>query len=94
MATGILVYEMLFGRTPFRGKNRHITFENVLHKELVFPVNIPVSSFLSIDLWKINSTPFMYLVSHTLFAKDLKSLYSLIGDFFMILRLLKNMVFK
>uniref|UniRef100_A0A140F7Q1 non-specific serine/threonine protein kinase n=1 Tax=Atrichum angustatum TaxID=37310 RepID=A0A140F7Q1_9BRYO len=40
---GILLYEMLFGRTPFRGKNRQFTFENVLHKELVFPVNTPVS---------------------------------------------------
>ncbi|EFJ27458.1 hypothetical protein SELMODRAFT_172224 [Selaginella moellendorffii] len=42
-AFGILVYEMLFGRTPFRGKNRQKTFENVLQKDLVFPSSKPVS---------------------------------------------------
>nr|AML77216.1 putative LOV domain-containing protein [Syntrichia princeps] len=42
-ALGILLYEMLFGRTPFRGKNRQKTFSNVLEKELHFPVNNPVS---------------------------------------------------
>lgn len=40
---GILLYEMLFGRTPFRGKNRQRTFANILDKELYFPSNIPVS---------------------------------------------------
>lgn len=34
---------MLFGRTPFRGKNRQTTFANVLEKELCFPAHIPVS---------------------------------------------------
>ncbi|KAI5315302.1 hypothetical protein L3X38_044478 [Prunus dulcis] len=29
-ALGILLYEMLYGRTPFRGKNRQRTFTNVL----------------------------------------------------------------
>nr|AHZ63878.1 phototropin [Selaginella kraussiana] len=42
-ALGILLYEMLYGRTPFRGKNRQRTFENVLTKELVFPNSKPVS---------------------------------------------------
>uniref|UniRef100_A0A126X3R1 non-specific serine/threonine protein kinase n=1 Tax=Dendrolycopodium obscurum TaxID=62333 RepID=A0A126X3R1_DENOS len=42
-ALGILIYEMLYGYTPFRGKNRHKTFSNVLHKELLFPSSIPVS---------------------------------------------------
>jgi serine/threonine protein kinase len=40
---GILLYEMLFGRTPFRGKNRQKTFSNVLEKEIYFPSSIPVS---------------------------------------------------
>ncbi|KAF8718980.1 hypothetical protein HU200_024934 [Digitaria exilis] len=41
-ALGILLYEMLYGRTPFRGKNRKKTFYNILHKDLTFPSSIPV----------------------------------------------------
>ncbi|XP_039014732.1 phototropin-2-like isoform X2 [Hibiscus syriacus] len=40
---GILLYEMLYSRTPFRGKNRQKTFYNILNKELTFPSSIPVS---------------------------------------------------
>ncbi|KAF7801303.1 putative LOV domain-containing protein [Senna tora] len=40
---GILLYEMLYGRTPFRGKNRQKTFANILHKDLTFPSSIPAS---------------------------------------------------
>ncbi|KAK8956809.1 Phototropin-2 [Platanthera zijinensis] len=40
---GILIYEMLYGRTPFRGKNRQKTFANILYKDLTFPSSIPVS---------------------------------------------------
>ncbi|TYH33567.1 hypothetical protein ES332_D13G068200v1 [Gossypium tomentosum] len=42
-ALGILLYEMLYGRTPFQGKNRQKTFSNILNKELTFPSSIPVS---------------------------------------------------
>nr|AML78836.1 putative LOV domain-containing protein [Larrea tridentata] len=42
-ALGILSYEMLYGRTPFKGKNRRKTFANILHKDLTFPSSIPVS---------------------------------------------------
>lgn len=42
-ALGILLYEMLFGRTPFRGKTRQKTFANILHKDLAFPRRIPTS---------------------------------------------------
>uniref|UniRef100_A0A126WWD6 non-specific serine/threonine protein kinase n=1 Tax=Danaea nodosa TaxID=491836 RepID=A0A126WWD6_9MONI len=42
-ALGILLYEMLYGRTPFRGKNRQKTFANILHKDLTFPRSIPAS---------------------------------------------------
>nr|AML77968.1 putative LOV domain-containing protein [Vittaria appalachiana] len=44
-ALGILMYEMLYGRTPFRGKTRQKTFANILHKELIFPRRIPTSLF-------------------------------------------------
>nr|AML77938.1 putative LOV domain-containing protein [Tropaeolum peregrinum] len=42
-ALGILLYEMLFGYTPFRGKTRQKTFANVLQKDLKFPRSKPVS---------------------------------------------------
>jgi protein-serine/threonine kinase len=34
---GILVYEMLYGSTPFKGSNRHATFSNILRHEVTFP---------------------------------------------------------
>ena len=34
---GILVYEMLFGTTPFKGKSRNQTFANILRDEVPFP---------------------------------------------------------
>ncbi|KAE8698510.1 Phototropin-2 [Hibiscus syriacus] len=40
---GIFLYEMLYGRTPFQGKNRQKTSYNILNKELTFPNSIPVS---------------------------------------------------
>ncbi|CAM6027758.1 unnamed protein product [Sphagnum balticum] len=42
-ALGILMYEMLYGRTPFRGRSRQKTFTNILEKDLTFPASIPVS---------------------------------------------------
>ncbi|XP_038887844.1 phototropin-2-like isoform X3 [Benincasa hispida] len=40
---GILLYEMLYGRTPFKGKNRKKTFANILFKDLTFPLSIRAS---------------------------------------------------
>ncbi|KAA8652498.1 hypothetical protein EYZ11_007687 [Aspergillus tanneri] len=34
---GILIYEMLYGTTPFKGKNRNGTFGNILRDEAQFP---------------------------------------------------------
>nr|AML79615.1 putative LOV domain-containing protein [Rhodiola rosea] len=42
-ALGILLYEMFYGYTPFRGKTRQRTFTNILQKDVKFPRNISVS---------------------------------------------------
>ncbi|KAK1265710.1 Phototropin-1 [Acorus gramineus] len=42
-ALGILLYEMFYGYTPFRGKTRQKTFAYILQKDLKFPGSIPVS---------------------------------------------------
>jgi protein-serine/threonine kinase len=34
---GILMYEMLYGTTPFKGKNRNATFANILRDEVPYP---------------------------------------------------------
>ena len=34
---GILIYELLYGFTPFRGKKRDETFNNILKRPLSFP---------------------------------------------------------
>ncbi|KAL7272922.1 serine/threonine protein kinase, AGC [Rhizina undulata] len=34
---GILIYEMLYGTTPFKGKNRNATFANILREDVGFP---------------------------------------------------------
>ncbi|KAI9790916.1 MAG: serine/threonine protein kinase, AGC [Peltula sp. TS41687] len=34
---GVLIYEMLYGTTPFKGKNRNATFANILKDDVPFP---------------------------------------------------------
>jgi protein-serine/threonine kinase len=49
---GILLYEMLYGTTPFKGRNRNQTFQNILKEEVQFPEgpNAPqVSRYLAIE---------------------------------------------
>ncbi|KAK9455538.1 kinase-like domain-containing protein [Dipodascopsis uninucleata] len=41
---GILIYEMLYGTTPFKGKNRNATFANILKHEVQFPAYPPSAS--------------------------------------------------
>lgn len=41
---GILLYELMYGRSPFRGKSRRKTFSNILTKQIIFPHEPPVSA--------------------------------------------------
>ncbi|KAK0527860.1 serine/threonine protein kinase, AGC [Tilletia horrida] len=41
---GILIYEMIFATTPFKGSSRNQTFSNVLRNEVTFPEGTPISS--------------------------------------------------
>ncbi|CAO1613611.1 unnamed protein product [Parajaminaea phylloscopi] len=41
---GILIYEMIFATTPFKGSSRNATFSNVLRNEVTFPETTPISS--------------------------------------------------
>ena len=48
---GILLYELMFGVTPFRGPHRDVTFSNVLHVQLRFPT-VPKASQSAYDLMR------------------------------------------
>lgn len=41
---GILLYEMIYGFTPFKGKSTNETFKNILKNDPEFPSSIPVSN--------------------------------------------------
>lgn len=41
---GILLYELMYGTTPFRGQRREETFENVLRNPLTFPSKPAISA--------------------------------------------------
>lgn len=40
---GILLYELMYGYTPFRGARRDATFDNVLKMPLQFPATPAIS---------------------------------------------------
>ncbi|WVW82750.1 hypothetical protein I302_104761 [Kwoniella bestiolae CBS 10118] len=42
---GILVYEMIFATTPFKGPNRNATFANVMKNDVLYPETPMVTSF-------------------------------------------------
>ncbi|KAL7424287.1 serine/threonine protein kinase, AGC [Cryptotrichosporon argae] len=50
---GILVYEMIFATTPFKGSNRNATFANVLKNDVYFPEDKPVTSFCKSAIRKL-----------------------------------------
>ncbi|ORY30015.1 kinase-like domain-containing protein, partial [Naematelia encephala] len=50
---GILVYEMIFATTPFKGPNRNATFANVLRNEVGFPETPPVTSLCKSAIRKL-----------------------------------------
>jgi len=45
---GILMYELVFGYTPFRGNKRDQTFENILKRKLEFPAKPEISPALQV----------------------------------------------
>nr|AML77445.1 putative LOV domain-containing protein [Portulaca pilosa] len=52
-ALGILLYEMLYSYTPFRGKTRQRTFTNVLQKDVKFPTSKQVSLHLKQLIYRL-----------------------------------------
>mmetsp|Transcript_8272 Transcript_8272/g.14972 ORF Transcript_8272/g.14972 Transcript_8272/m.14972 type:complete len:503 (-) Transcript_8272:846-2354(-) len=40
---GVFVYEMIFGRTPFKGAEQTETFENIVGGEVKFPTDVTIS---------------------------------------------------
>jgi protein-serine/threonine kinase len=42
---GILLYEMVYGVTPFKGSDRYSTYHHILENEVLFPESPPLSDF-------------------------------------------------
>lgn len=47
---GILMYELLYGFTPFKGAKRDVTFENIMKKPLEFPAKPEISAECKVRL--------------------------------------------
>ncbi|KAJ3410791.1 hypothetical protein HDV05_003220 [Chytridiales sp. JEL 0842] len=46
---GILIYEMMYGTTPFKGKNRNATFSKIMSNDVPFPSPLP-SAYIPQDI--------------------------------------------
>ncbi|KAM1111920.1 hypothetical protein ACFX2B_044231 [Malus domestica] len=53
---GIFLYELLFGRTPFKGQGNRATLFNVVGQPLRFPES-PSVSFAARDLIRVDLSP-------------------------------------
>ena len=59
---GILIYELLYGFTPFRGKKRDETFNNILKRPLNFPEQPEVSEACKVHQCYKSSQTCAYMV--------------------------------
>ncbi|KAL3522719.1 hypothetical protein ACH5RR_015553 [Cinchona calisaya] len=53
-ALGILIYEMIYGRTPFAGLSNEATLRNIVKKPLAFPTDAPNNS-IEFHAWSLIS---------------------------------------
>jgi protein-serine/threonine kinase len=73
---GILLYEMLYGTTPFKGTSMNLTFKNIVNQKLSFPElsnNNPVSRECQDLIKKLLSTDPQKRLGHRHGAQDIKA---------------------
>ncbi|KAL9653028.1 hypothetical protein ABK040_015543 [Willaertia magna] len=70
---GILMYEMLFGTTPFKGTSNKETFDHILHKKLDFPKDKPISKHCKELIKKLLVADQSKRLGHKNGAADLKT---------------------
>lgn len=69
---GILIYEMLFGTTPFKGITQGETFANILNNKLIIDKSIPISKNCKDLLKKLICTDKKKRLGHKHGAADIK----------------------
>lgn len=70
---GILIYEMLFGKTPFKGDTQKQTFERILHKTVKFPEDKPISKHCKSLIKKLLAPDPKKRLGHKAGAAEIKS---------------------